>query len=150
MVWIILPWSHKCCIISGCDISPEAWWHLLPVRVLTDSVAKAAQQRVNKRDSINSKWIIFRSQLNDCYQQNQWTVRKTSNTDWSPLWHHKWLSYQVSVPTASRPTVATKLIKLCFNNCNLQILVAGALKYTLFLFVFGYFLASSVFQVALI
>lgn len=40
-------WSHTCCTISRRDTRPEAWLHLLPVRVLTDS--RATVKGVNTR-----------------------------------------------------------------------------------------------------
>lgn len=56
--------------------------------------------------------------------------KKTCNTGQSPLWHHKWPLLQMSLLTH---TVVRKLVKLCFNDCNLQILVTRSLTNTLFL-----------------
>lgn len=132
----------------------QSLWHQLrgvmaPASCRSSHGAARAQEPGSERTiqwetpQTNSQWIIVGCNLNDfalggsglqtsrVTDASMFTVcHITGKEERRPATHHKWPLLQMSLLTH---TVVRKLVKLCFNDCNLQILVTRSLTNTLFL-----------------
>lgn len=140
----------------------QSLWHqprgvMAPASCRSSHGAARAQEPGSERTiqwetpQTNSQWIIVGCNLNDfalggsglqtsCVTDaSMFTVcHITGKEERRPATHHKWPLLQMSLLTH---TVVRKLVKLCFNDCNLQILVTRSLTNALFLlFFFGIFI----------